>query len=232
MGVTVLFLYTLRTLGYNGGMNGIPEMAATERAGREKSLLNLGRSKNKTYRADEFLTEEQVQELAGCAAQRARGSNGERDRLVILMSFYHGLRVTELVQMKWADINIKEGTIRIRRLKGGIDSVHPLYALELDALAVFQSSGDFVFVTEQGSPMTADGVRRLIERTANKYGLEGKPHPHMLRHSCGYWLVNRDVELRKIQVYLGHRSINSTTIYTQLKKDAFDGFVALDPFKD
>lgn len=198
----------------------------------EKSLANLGRIKNEDYRADEFLTEEQVQELADCAAQRARGSNKVRDRLAILMSFYHGLRVSELVGMKWSDVNLKDGTLRVRRLKGGVDSVHPLYALELDALKVMDGTGEFVFVTEKRTPLTDDGVRRLIERTTKAYGLEGKPHPHMLRHSCGYWLVNRDVELRKIQVYLGHRSITSTTIYTSLKKSAFDGFIALDPFKD
>jgi type 1 fimbriae regulatory protein FimE len=199
------------------------------------SLANLGRSKNVDYRSDEFLEEARVLELAACARDRARGFNKVRDRLLILMAFYHGLRVSEVVGIKWSDIKVKEGEIRIRRLKGGIDSIHPLFSAELKILEKLEESssvGDYLFQTEQGTPMTDDGVRRLIERTAKRYGLEGKPHPHMLRHSCGYWLVNRNMEIRKIQSYLGHRSINSTTIYTQLKKDAFDEFVALDPFKD
>jgi type 1 fimbriae regulatory protein FimB/type 1 fimbriae regulatory protein FimE len=204
--------------------------AETELVGRDKSLANLGRRKNDEYRADEFLTEAQVLDLADCAWQRARKAQKDRDRLVILMSFYHGLRVSEVVGMKWADVNLSDGTLRVRRAKGGVDGTHPLYGLESEILQRMDQSGEFVFMTERKTRMTDDGVRRFIERTTQYYGLEHKPHPHMLRHSCGYWLVNSDVELRKIQVYLGHRSITSTTIYTSLKKDAFDGLRGIDPF--
>jgi site-specific recombinase XerD len=68
-------------------------------------------------------------------------------------------------------------------------------------------SSPFVLVSERGSPFTAAGFSRMIERAAAGAGLELKARPHMLRHACGYALANKGHDTRAIQGWLGHRSI-------------------------
>jgi type 1 fimbriae regulatory protein FimB/type 1 fimbriae regulatory protein FimE len=83
----------------------------------------------------------------------------------------------------------------------------------------------FLFVSERGTPFTAAGFARVIERAASRgLGLELKAHPHMLRHACGYALANKGHDTRAIQGWLGHRSITSTAVYTALAPNRFKDF--------
>jgi hypothetical protein len=79
--------------------------------------------------------------------------------------------------------------LHVRRVKNGTPSTHPIQGDELRALRRLQRgspTSPFVFVSERGSPFTAAGFARMIERAAAAAGLELKVHPHMLRHACGY----------------------------------------------
>jgi type 1 fimbriae regulatory protein FimB len=79
-----------------------------------------------------------------------------------------------------------------------------------------QAELEELFISERRQPMSRITVWFLIKQTAAAAGLQGLDgHPHSLRHSCGYSLVNRGTDIRLIQAYLGHRSISSTTRYTQ-----------------
>ena len=79
----------------------------------------------------------------------------------------------------------------------------------------------FIFVTERGAPMTADGFRRLMQRAGESCDLPDL-HPHMLRHSCGFALADRGKDVREIQDYLGHKNIQNTVGYTRLRPGRFD----------
>ena len=80
----------------------------------------------------------------------------------------------------------------------------------------------FVFTTERGGPFTTDAVNRLVKRLGDGEKLLGFPiHIHMLRHSCGYALINNGCDVRIIQAYLGHRSLQTTVLYTQLSPEPF-----------
>ena len=82
----------------------------------------------------------------------------------------------------------------------------------------------FVFLTERGGPMTADGVRKIVGRAGQNAELGFPIHPHMLRHACGYALANKGHDTRAIQGWLAHRSITSTAVYTALAPYRFRDF--------
>lgn len=104
--------------------------------------------------------------------------------------------------------------------------MHPLSGVELSELRRLRREwpdGRHIFVNERGSPMTPAGFARMLERVGIEAGFPWKPHPHQLRHACGYKLANDTRDTRMIQDYLGHRSIQSTVRYTELASVRFVG---------
>ena len=166
-----------------------------------------------------------MEELISVA--KGRGRHGHRDATMLLMAYRHGLRVSELCALRWDQIDFDLGVLHVRRLKGGIASVHPLRGPELRALRKLKRSSSasaYVFVTERGSPFTSAGFRKLLSRIAQLSALPFSVHPHMLRHACGYKLVNDGHDVRAIQHYLGHKNIQHTVRYTELATDCFIEF--------
>lgn len=176
-------------------------------------------------RSREYLTKDELEALQSAA--KALGRHGHRDATLILLSFRHGLRVSEAISLRWDHVDLKQGTIHVARVKNGVDSVHPLSGPEIRALRRLKrdySDSPFLFSTERGGPMTASNVRKMIARAGREAKLGFPVHPHQLRHSCGYALANKGVDTRSLQAYLGHKSITSTVVYTQLSPERFKGF--------
>jgi integrase len=181
----------------------------------------VGRKPNAELRTREHLTATEVDRLI----EAAKGNRqGHRDATMILLAYRHGLRASEVCDLRWDQIDFDQAVLHVRRVKAGTPSTHPLTGSELRALRRLQreTSSPFVFVSERGSPFTVSGFRRMIERAAS--GLEIKVHPHMLRHACGFKLANDGVDTRALQAYLGHRNIQHTVRYTELAPDRFKGF--------
>jgi len=182
------------------------------------------RPKNSEVRSREYLTLDEVEAL-----MKAAGSVGRhlhRDRVLILMMFRHGLRVTEACNLRWDQVDFKRGQIHINRLKNGRAATHYLEGDEMRGLRRLkrESSGNpFIFVTERGGPLTRSTVNKLISRAGKLAGIEFPVHPHMARHACGYYLANKGVDTRTIQDYLGHVSIMHTVRYTELSPHKFKG---------
>jgi type 1 fimbriae regulatory protein FimB/type 1 fimbriae regulatory protein FimE len=145
----------------------------------------------------------------------------------MLIAYRHGLRVSELVALRWDQVDLKAGLLHVARLKNGLASTHPIRGPELRALrelARDYPSSPYLFVSELGGPMTPATVRKLIARAGEKAKLPFPIHPHMLRHSTGYKLANDGHDTRSIQQYLGHRNITHTVRYTELSPERFKGF--------
>ena len=176
--------------------------------------------KNADVRPREYLTEHEVDTLIHIAR---KGRHGHRDATLILLMYRHGLRVSEAVELKWTDIEFKTGVLSVRRAKKGQDGVHPVSGQEIRALRRLQrtSGTPYIFTSERGTPMTTRNVRQIVGRAGR--AMPFPIHPHMLRHGCGYKLINDGVDVRTVQQYLGHASINSTVIYTKLDSRRFDG---------
>jgi type 1 fimbriae regulatory protein FimE len=155
---------------------------------------------------------------------------GHRDAPAILIAYRHGLRASELVALRWDDVDFTTGKLHVRRAKGGITGVHPLGGKEMRALRKLQRETPegvrtvYVFVSERLAPLSVAGYQRMVARAGEAAGFPFLVHSHMLRHSTGYKLANDGQDTRAIQHYLGHRSIASTVRYTALAPDRFKGF--------
>lgn len=153
------------------------------------------------------------------------GRHKHRDRTLLLVAYRHGLRCSELVGMKWSQVDWQRATVYVKRLKGSIDGTHGLQGDELRALRRLhreQTEGSpYMFTTERGGPLTTSTVRKMIARAGQRAGLENV-HPHQLRHSCGAALADNGTDLRIIQQWLGHASITNTTRYVATTARQFD----------
>ena len=183
------------------------------------------RRANKDLRSHEYLTNDEVDQLM--TAARSQGRHSHRDSTLILVAFRHGLRVSELVALRWDMIDLKQGLMHVSRLKNGVNSTHPLRGPELRALRKLKRDypdTPYAFVTERKGPLTASAVRKIIARAGEIAKLGMPIHPHMLRHSTGYKLANDGHDTRAIQLYLGHKNIQHTVRYTELAVGRFKNF--------
>jgi site-specific recombinase XerD len=171
---------------------------------------------NADVRAREYLTDAEIERYA------------HRDATMILLAYRHGLRVAELVMLRWDAIEFAHGRLHVRRVKGSSDSVHPFSGREMRALRRLKREQEpespFVFTSERGAPFTAAGFRKMIARLGVVAGFGFPVHPHMLRHACGFKLANDGVDTRSLQAYLGHRNIQHTVRYTELAPTRFRDF--------
>ncbi len=141
-----------------------------------------------------------------------------------MLAYRHGLRVGELVELRWERVDLQRGTLHVNRKKNEDAATHPMSGRELRALRQLNRAypqSPFLLVTERGGPITAATVRKLVA-TAGDAARIGLPvHPHMLRHATWFYLANNGVDTRTIQAYLGHRNIMHTVRYTQLASGRF-----------
>ena len=153
---------------------------------------------------------------------------GHRDATAILIAYRHGLRASELVAVRWDDLDLTTGRMHVRRSKGGETAVHPIGGKEMRALRRLQRETQvkslYVFVSERGVPLSVAGYQRMVARAGKTARFPFLIHSHQLRHSTGYKLANDGQDTRAIQGYLGHRSIMSTQRYTALAQDRFKRF--------
>jgi integrase len=191
----------------------------------KKRTVAPRRRRNGDLRTREYLTAAEVERLMNAATGNR---NGHRDATMILVAYRHGLRVSELVDLRWDQVDFRTATLYVRRLKAGTPSTHPIVGDELRALRRLQRDQEpkspFVFTSERGAPFTSAGFARMIERAGIEAKFGFKPHPHMLRHACGYALANRGHDTRALQAYLGHKNIQHTVRYTELSPTRFKNF--------
>lgn len=191
----------------------------------ENRTVTSKRRPNAELRTREYLTETEVERLTETAK---RNRHGHRDATMILVAYRHGLRASELVDLRWEQVDFNAATLHVRRVKRGTPSTHPIMGDELRALRRLhreqEPKSPFVFTSERGAPFTTAGFARMIERAGEAAGLGFKAHPHMLRHACGFTLANRGHDTRSLQAYLGHRCIQHTVRYTELTATRFRDF--------
>jgi site-specific recombinase XerD len=154
--------------------------------------------------------------------------HGQRDGLIGLLIYRHGLRVSEACDLRWDDVDLKKRTITLRRLKGSDDSRHDLERDELAGLKALQRGyaakgirSAYVFVNERGQPFGRMRIARMVERGGEIANPPFPVHVHMLRHSTGYALAAKGMDTRRLQHFLGHASITNTVRYTAMSPEPF-----------
>lgn len=144
-----------------------------------------------------------------------------RYRLMLKVGFWHGLRVSEIINLEPS--NLSDGYLIVQRLKGSMRTVQPFQSdpdplldesKELTELAKTLKPGEKLF------PLTRDGVSRVIQRAGKRAGIpRHKLHPHVLKHSIAMQTIH-DAGIENVRQWLGHKSIASTGSYLRVSDEA------------
>ena len=173
----------------------------------------------------DYLRPEEVEAMIQAA--RKTGRHPLRDAAIILLMFRHGLRTAELIALRWHQVDLKAGDLDVYRVKRGHSAKHPLRGPQLRLLRELQRTypdASYVFVAERKAPLSPRSIRAIVARTGQLAGLAFVPHPHQLRHACGYYLASRGHDTRAIQDYLGHKNMQHTVRYTAMAPHRFESF--------
>lgn len=172
------------------------------------------------------LSEQEVEALLDAA--NTDDVLGCRDRAMLEVLYATGLRVSELVGLKLAQVNLRQGVVRVVG-KGSKDRLVPLgecaeewierYSRTSRAGLLGIRQSDDLFVTSRGSAMTRQSFWCIIKRYAALAGIHKPLSPHTLRHAFATHLLNHGADLRVVQMLLGHSDLSSTQIYTHVAQE-------------
>ncbi len=173
------------------------------------------------------MNRDQMLALLDCARK-----HGRRAHAMCLLAIRHGMRASEVTQLRLADVNVNEGWIRIERLKGSLTTVQPLDRHPgkplLDEVAVVKvwlrersdDGSDVVFNSSHGGRMNRSTFFRLWRKLAEQAGLpEHLRHPHCAKHTLGTLLAAQNANPYLIKQALGHRALSSAAVYCRGVED-------------
>ncbi len=179
-------------------------------------------------RLPDFFYEEEMSALFRACEEHT--PLGQRNKVILEILYATGIRVSECCNIRLQDIDMFLSTILIRG-KGNKERYVIFGSFAGDALEQYINNGrreimskyqkdhDVLLVNARGGPLTPRGLRGILERIIEKSTLDGKIHPHMIRHSFATHLLNQGADLRTVQELLGHSSLSSTQVYTHVSKE-------------
>lgn len=187
--------------------------------------LSTIRTPKQEKRLPKCLDLEQVQKLLEAPGDADLLS--ARDRAMLEVLYSSGIRVSELVELDTADLDLQEGVLRVKG-KGRKDRLTPIGSQAIKALQRYfemrqtgsgaggQPMIGRVFLNKHGHALSTRSVRRKLDKYLVAAGLDPGISPHTLRHSFATHLLNNGADLRSVQELLGHQSLSTTQIYTHL----------------
>lgn len=144
-----------------------------------------------------------------------------KHRIMILLAYGAGLRVSELINLRVQDLDLEADKIVVRGGKGNKDRITILPEKLVDNIRNIKAGKnliDYVFESERGGKLTARTIQRVFSRAIAKSGVSKKASFHSLRHSFATQLLEKGVDIRYIQMLLGHASVATTQIYTKVSQ--------------
>ena len=171
-----------------------------------------------------FLNIQEVEKLLD--APNINSTIGQRDRAMIELLYSCGLRVSELINLSFHNINLKDEFIRVYG-KGNKERMLPLGEIAIDFLSEYEKNVrplllkngqcDSYFLSNRGSAMSRQNFFYIIKDYASLAGIDKPISPHSLRHAFATHLVQKGADLRSVQLMLGHSDISSTQLYTHIQ---------------
>ncbi len=151
---------------------------------------------------------------------------GQRDRAMLELLYSCGLRVSELINLSFHNINLKDEFVRVHG-KGNKERILPLGEIAIDYLAEYEKNSrptllknsqcDSYFLSNRGSAMSRQNFFYIIKNYASLAEIDKPISPHSLRHAFATHLVQKGADLRSVQLMLGHSDISSTQLYTHIQ---------------
>ncbi|WP_264737187.1 tyrosine recombinase XerC [Cytobacillus firmus] len=175
----------------------------------------------------EFFYEEEMKQLFD--ACEASTPLGQRNKALLELLYATGIRVSECSQIRLKDLDMYLSTVLVRG-KGSKERYVPFGSFAQDALDTYINRGrkellsngnvqDNLFLNARGGPLTARGIRTILDKIIEKSSLSGKIHPHMLRHTFATHLMANGADMRTVQELLGHAFLSSTQVYTHVTNE-------------
>lgn len=155
-------------------------------------------------------------------------NEGHRNRAILEVLYSCGLRVSELIGLKFSDLFLSEGFIKVQG-KGGKQRLVPIspaaireienYLIDRKKLVAKKGSEDSVFLSKRGTPISRIMIFHFIKEYAERAGIKKTISPHTFRHSFATHLLEGGANIRAIQLMLGHEKITTTEIYTHMDRE-------------
>ncbi len=152
-----------------------------------------------------------------------------RDRALLELLYATGLRVTELVSLNVDDLNLASATVRIVRPKDRRERLVPIHQRAIEPLQEYLERGRMrllrnpqetaLFLNHRGERLTRQGLWLIVKHYVREIGIAEEVTPHTLRHTFAAHLLDKKADLEYVQEILGHASISTTQVYTQIGKD-------------
>jgi len=166
----------------------------------------------KDRKLPEVLNKEEVRNVIESA-------DNVKSRLIISLLYSSGLRVSELVNLKVDDLNLKDSTGWVRKGKGSKDRVFMISESLAGEIGEYIRGRENKYIFSKEKPLTTRNVQKIIQGVRKRSGIQKKITPHTLRHSFATHLLEQGTDIRVIQAMLGHASLSTTQVYTHISQD-------------
>ena len=186
---------------------------------KNSPLSDLVTPKKEKY-LPESMSEAEVDKLLNSPDVANKIEN--RDKAMIEMLYATGMRISELVNLKMTDVDMKRSVVKVFG-KGSKERLVPFGETALDSLRSYlndreQSSSKEIFLSNRGKKMTRVAFWQRVKVYLIRENLKNSISPHTLRHAFATHLLNRGADLRSVQLLLGHSDLSTTQIYTHIAK--------------
>ncbi len=164
-----------------------------------------------------YLTEEEVKKLLEAARENPR------DYAILSLLAYSGLRVSELCNLRFEDVDLSERVVYVHSGKGDKDRIVVISEPAAEAIENYLMSRtdslEYLFSSQKSEKITRVQVFRIVKKYAELAGIKKNVTPHVLRHTLATTMLRRGVDIRFIQQFLGHSSVATTQIYTHVNDE-------------
>lgn len=200
-----------------------------------KNPFDLVSSPRKSKKLPSFFSHEEISTLLN-DNQKRTDKYQKRDQAIMELLFASGLRASELINLKFQDVDFEEKSIKVLG-KNNKQRITHFNNVTKDALLNYKNSlrvillgnnedNDIIFLNKEGKKLSERGLEYIVEEASKKAGFPLHVHPHMFRHSFATELMNNGADIRVIQELLGHSSVSTTSIYTDVSfqdlKETYD----------